>query len=235
MNNRWLLVTAASAAAFGLGFVSTVNGAERFDLQVRNDFFAGFSGNKAAMDRAMANSEAVLASNPNHAEALVWHGAGLFSMSVNYFRSGDNQKGMDFFARGQKEMDAAVALEPDNIGVRIPRGAALMTAGRTIIERNPEQGEKMLAKALSDYEHAYELQKQHLSSMGAHPLGELLFGIADTQSRLGRQERAAEFFDRITTLLPDTVYAKRAALWNETKPLPLSQTGCVGCHTRTVK
>src|SRR3954463_7618176 len=112
MNNRWLLVTAASAAAFALGFVSTINGAEGFDLQIRNDFFAGFSGDKEAMARAFAKSETVLAANPKHAEALVWHGAGLFSSSLNYFRSGDNQKGMDLFTRGQKEMDSAVALEP---------------------------------------------------------------------------------------------------------------------------
>ena len=48
---------------------------ERFDYAVRNDFFAGFSGNQEAFQRAMKTTEGVLAQNPKHAEALVWHGA----------------------------------------------------------------------------------------------------------------------------------------------------------------
>ena len=70
----------------------------------------------------------------------------------------------------------------------------------------------MLEKAAADYEHVYQLQSTRLSQLGQHPLGELLFGIADTNSRLGNQERAAEFFDKIDSLLPNTPYAKRAAL-----------------------
>ena len=103
-----LLLTASAMVVFT---------AERFDLEVRNDFFAGFSGNKEAFDRAMQKSEAVIAANPKHAEAMVWHGGGLLMMSRNAFQAGDTQKGSELFARAQKEMDDAVALEPDNIGV----------------------------------------------------------------------------------------------------------------------
>jgi hypothetical protein len=128
-------------------------------------------------------------------------------------------------------MDEAAALEPDNLGVRIPRGAVLMTAGRNIAEGNPQMGRSMMAKGLVDYEYAYERQKDELTSMGQHPAGELLIGIADANSRLGNQERAVEFFDRIQSLLPGSVYAKRAALWKETKSLPAKDAGCIGCHT----
>lgn len=223
---KLFILTAAATLAFS---------AERFDMEVRNDFFAGFSGNKEALDRAMQKSEAVMAANPKHAEAMVWHGGGLMMLSRTAFQSGDTQKGSELFARAQKEMDDAVALEPDNVGVRIPRGAVLMAAGRGIHERNPELGRKMLEKAASDYEHVYNLQSARVSQLGQHPLGELLFGIADTNSRLGNQDRAAEFFDKIVSLLPNTPYAKRAALWRETKSLPLAQTGCIGCHTAAVK
>jgi hypothetical protein len=223
---KLFILTAAATLAFS---------AERFDMEVRNDFFAGFSGNKEAFDRAMQKSEAVIAANPKHAEAMVWHGGGLMMLSRIAFQSGDTQKGSELFAHAQKEMDDAVALAPDNVGVRIPRGAVLMSAGRGIHERNPELGRKMLEKAAFDYEHVYNLQSARLSQLGQHPLGELLFGIADTNSRLGNQERAAEFFDKIATMLPNTAYAKRAALWRETKSLPLAQTGCIGCHTAAVK
>ena len=48
----------------------------RFDHKVREDFFAGIGGNKEALDRAMKITDEVLAKDPNHAEALVWHGSG---------------------------------------------------------------------------------------------------------------------------------------------------------------
>src|SRR4051794_6416832 len=127
MKIRILLLTASAMV---------VSAAERFDVEVRNDFFAGFSGNKEALDRAMQKSEAVMAANPKHAEAMVWHGGGLMMLSRTAFQSGDTHKGSELFARAQKEMDDAVALEPDNVGVRIPRGAVLMAAGRGIHERN---------------------------------------------------------------------------------------------------
>src|SRR5688572_26034123 len=53
----------------------------RFDHAVRADFFAGFSGNDERLQRGMAVCEAVLAENPRHAEALVWHGSGLLVQS----------------------------------------------------------------------------------------------------------------------------------------------------------
>ena len=131
------------------------------------------------------------------------------------FQSGDTHKGSELFDRAQKEMDDAVALEPDNVGVRIPRGAVLMAAGRGMHARNPDPGRKILEIAVSDYEHVYQLQNARVSQLGQHPLGEFLFGIADTNSRLGNQARAAEFFDKILSVVPNTLYAKRAALWRE--------------------
>ena len=196
---------------------------QRFDHVVRNDFFAGFSGNTEAMTRAMQKTEAVLAENAKHAEAMVWHGAGLLSQS-----RGDAK----LFARAMKEMDEAVALEPDNICVRIPRGAVLFNAARSIADLNPDVAKMLTGKAVSDYERAYDLQKSHLSSLGEHPLGELLFGLADGNSRLGNMDKAAEFFDRVSAMLPNTVYAQRAAKWRQTKFLPAAETTCVGCHVK---
>ena len=82
---KLFILTAAATLAFS---------AERFDMEVRNDFFAGFSGNKEALDRAMQKSEAVMAANPKHAEAMVWHGGGLMMLSRTAFQSGDTQKGL---------------------------------------------------------------------------------------------------------------------------------------------
>ncbi|HJX85000.1 MAG TPA: hypothetical protein VJ723_11705, partial [Candidatus Angelobacter sp.] len=65
-----------------LAAVIAVLAQERFDLKVRNYFFAGFLGNDAALEKGMKICEAALAANPKDAEAMVWHGSGV------YFRSG---------------------------------------------------------------------------------------------------------------------------------------------------
>ena len=95
----------------------------------------------------------------------------------------------------------------------------------------PEMARPLIEEALDDYEHTLELQTDYWSMLGTHPRGELLFGMAEGYSRLGNQAKAQTYFERIVKELPGTPYAKRAATWLETKSLPASQTGCIGCHT----
>ncbi|HEY4892173.1 MAG TPA: hypothetical protein VII10_10725, partial [Reyranella sp.] len=47
---------------------------QRFDFKVREDMFAGMDGDTAAFDRALKLIDETLATDPNHAEALVWRG-----------------------------------------------------------------------------------------------------------------------------------------------------------------
>jgi tetratricopeptide (TPR) repeat protein len=218
-----------TAALLGLG-LSSLGGAERFDHQVRNDYFAGFAGDKAALERAMQKTEAVLAAEPQHAEAMVWHGGGLFYLSGQLFRQGDQAKGMELYGKGIGMMKQAVALAPKNIGVRIPRGAILMSAAR---QMPPQMAESLREDALNDYLTVYEMQKSSLDQLGTHPRGELLLGIADSYSRKGDAAKAEEFFTMLREKLPEnSPYARSAAKWFETKQvLPTAQAGCFGCHT----
>src|SRR5579885_864790 len=62
---------------------------ERFDLLVREDFFAGMWGDKARLNRGMKYCEDMLAKNPKHAEALVWHGGGLLTRASIAYKAGD--------------------------------------------------------------------------------------------------------------------------------------------------
>ena len=48
---------------------------DAFDYKVRADFFDGLRGDTAALDRAIKLCEDTLAREPDHAEAMVWHGA----------------------------------------------------------------------------------------------------------------------------------------------------------------
>jgi tetratricopeptide (TPR) repeat protein len=200
----------------------------RFDLQVRNDFFAGFTGNQQALDRAMKMCEEALAKDPKNAEAMVWHGAGTFYRSGQAFQGGDMAKGQELWQRGLGEMDQAVQLAPDRVGVRIPRGATLLTAARNL--PNPAMARPLIETAVGDYEHTLELQQAHFDSLGVHPRGELLIGLADGYARLGKDEQAKTYFERIRAALPGTAYAVSADKWLATKTLAPREAGCLGCH-----
>lgn len=231
MRRKKTLMAIAGGVAFLIGFASSIRSApaqERFDLKVRQDFFAGFSGNQDALDHGLKACEDALAANPKNAEAMVWHGAGLFFEAGQQFRAGDQQRGAELWTKGLKEMQTAVDLEPDSIGVRIPRGAVLLTASHRVPEA---MAKPLIELGLSDYAKAYELQKDRFETLGTHPRGELLFGLAEGYSRDGDQAKATEYFEKIKAELPNTGYAKRANLWMETKSLPVEQTGCIGCHT----
>jgi hypothetical protein len=219
MKPTLLLLTAALAA--GAMFAQ-----QRFDLKVRNYFFAGFAGSPESLQKGMALSEEALAADPKNAEALVWHGAGVYYQAGQAFRNNDSEKGMQLAQQGMKEMDDAVALAPDQVGVRIPRGAVLLTASHYM--PSPEMARPLVERGISDFERSYQLQADRLDKLGTHPRGELLIGLADGYFRLGNEEKARFYYEKIQTDLPDTPYARKAASWMENKT---TQTGCVGCHT----
>ena len=172
--------------------------------------------------------EDILANDPKNPEAMVWHGAGQFYQSGIAFRKGDQQTGMELWQSGLKRMDEAVAIAPDNLGVRIPRGATLLTSARFT---SPERARPLIEKGVTDFEKAYSVQGPDLSNLGTHPRGELMIGLADGYSRLGNQEKAQAWFERIQKELKGTPYEKSATLWLETKSLAPSQAGCLSCHT----
>jgi tetratricopeptide (TPR) repeat protein len=202
---------------------------ERFDEKVRNYFFSGYTGDNAALLKGMKICEEALAANPKNAEALVWHGSGVYYQALQAFRQGDQEKGMELARQGTKEMDDAVTMAPDHLGVRIPRGAFLLTSSRFVPD--PDVARGMIQKAVSDLEKAYAIQEPQLAKLGTHPKGELYIGLGDAYSRLGQQDRAAEWFKRITVELKGTAYESSANLWLQTRSLPPGKAGCIGCHT----
>jgi len=226
MKLRITFLTFAAAASFFVGTLSVAQN-ERFDHKVRNDFFAGFTGNQEALARGMKVAEETLAVNPSHAEALVWHGAGLYYQAGMLFMKGDNERAMPLVMKGIAEMDKAVALAPDNLGVRIPRGAALMASTR--FQQGPHVAAP-LDRAVSDYQRAYDIQEAELDKLGTHPKGELLLGLADGLARTGKTDRAKALYERTAKEMPGTPYEKSAKEWLETGKLSAEKAGCLGCH-----
>jgi tetratricopeptide (TPR) repeat protein len=218
-----LLILAAVAA-----FTLSAQQSQRFAPGL--EFFAGMAGDRAAFERAMAATEKLIAENPNHAEALVWHGVGTSWIGGQEAEKGNMPRAMELLQKGIAEMARAVEIAPDNIAVRIPRGSALREMSR---EMPPAMAQPLLEAARTDFQHTFDMQKEYLDRIPKpHPLGELLQGLGDIYSRQGKTDEAAKYYGMIPEHVPDTEYAKRATEWMKTRqPLPAAQSGCIGCHT----
>jgi len=200
----------------------------RFDQLVRDDFFAGFGGDAAAFARAMETTEDALAKNPKHAEAMVWHGCGTLFQSGQAYRNGDYAKGGELWGKGMKEMDDAVALAPDDIGVLIPRATTLGEMARYVPDR--AEARKLLETAVADYEKTFALEQTFWDRLSVHSRGELLSALGDGWHRLGDDKKAAEWFRRVTKECKGSVYAKRAQLFLRKKADASTRFTCLGCH-----
>jgi len=107
------LVTLLLTIILGVFELAAPLSAERFDHVVRADFFAGFGGDEARLQKAMSICESILADDPRHAEAMVWHGAGLLFQGGRSFQAGDAQrlKALEDENRRLKRLVADLALD----------------------------------------------------------------------------------------------------------------------------
>jgi hypothetical protein len=193
------------------------------------DFFSGIGGNAGALQRGLNATVFTLTANPNHAQALAWHGAAtLYYSSTNPDLSALERIGL--FQRATKEMDSAVGIAPDDIRVRMARGVVLRMLTPTMPRLGNVPG--LIENARADYQRMFDLQQGQLEKLGTHPLGELLQGLAELNSRQGKTADAEKYYGMMQSMLRGTDYAARAAEWMKTKqPLPQAQTNCISCHT----
>jgi len=200
---------------------------ERFDNSVRADFFAGFRGNPEAFERAMKKTEAVLADNPKHAEAMVWHGGGVFVQAGQAARNKDYVQASELWKRGMDEMAAAVALAPEDAAVLIPRGAILLAASQAI---SGDRGKELVKIGLGDYEKTYHIQRAYFDQLSGHARGELLFGLGEGYQRLGEDARAREWFEKLAAVNdPANGHLQQAKDYLNSGQVTGTRT-CVGCH-----
>ena len=200
----------------------------RFDMKVRNDFFAGFSGNGEALARGMTVAEATIAANePEAPEAMAWHGGALMYLSGQKFQQGDSNSGMQLWAQGLDEMNKAGDLAPRSVAVLVPRAATWLAISRFV---PPAQGRPLIEKGVADYEKVYEIQSAVFDKLGDHPRGELLFGIADGYARLENKEKAAQWFGKLASLGAVSGHFDQAKLYLQAGKYEVKGTGCVGCH-----
>ena len=215
-----MIMTALGAAAIAAA-------AERFDYQVRDDMFRAFGGNEAAFKNAMAKIEETLATNPDHAEALVWRGTGTYWKANLAYRAGDIAGARTLVAAAMADMDRAIALEPNAIAVLIPRAAVLLVAARN--QPDPARARDLAAQAAAGYEAAFAQRRPGFDKLGLHNRGEYLSGLAEAWAIAGERERSETYLRRILAELPNSPYAERASAklgdWGDRRPL-----NCQTCH-----
>jgi tetratricopeptide (TPR) repeat protein len=203
----------------------------RFDNIVRDDFFAGmFGGNQARFDRAMKFTEDALAKDPKNGDAHVWHGSALMFLSSRAYTEGDTKKGDELWSRGLNEMDEGVALEPDNVGVHIGRGAPLLGIAMSVGDPDDTQTRAVVQKAVGDYEFAFSKQRPHFANLPVHARGELLFGLAGGWSLLGNEQKTRAYLEEIVKECPDSDYATEAQSLLVKTPLAHVEHTCIVCH-----
>jgi hypothetical protein len=200
----------------------------RFDFKVRQDFFDGLRGDSAALERAMRVCEDALAKNPNDAEALVWHGAGIASRAVVSFRTGDMKSGISLWMQGLAEMDRAVALAPQRAGVRIPRGAVLFATAPHVPE---PQRTQLVKNALADYEATLAVQEPYFTQLTLHSREQLLYGLTDGYAMLGDLAKAKTTFGRMQRDAAGSEIMARAEARSRGEAVD-GITPCEQCHAR---
>jgi pentatricopeptide repeat protein len=201
---------------------------EAFDMRVRADFFDGLRGDTAAMDRAIKLCEDTLAKNPKHAEAMVWHGASIVGRSSLAFRAGERENGIALYTKGLAEMDAAVALAPDDVGVRIPRGAVVLAMAPFVPE--PEKT-KLLERGIADYERTYALQQGKFDGLTLHSREQLLYGLVDGYANMKQLDKASEVFGRMQKQAKGSELMARAEKRARGEAVD-GPAPCEQCHSR---
>ena len=89
----------------------------------------------------------------------------------------------------------------------------------------------LLEQAVADYEKVLQIQESYFDTLGDHPRGELLFGLAEGSARLGRPDKTRAYFERLIKDAPTSGQTARAEGWLKTGTLPkIVGTGCIGCH-----
>ena len=200
---------------------------DRFDLEVREDIFAGFQGDKERMAKGLETCEIVLKKNPKHPEALVWRGSIRVFKAGQFFSQGNVIQGMQNWTSGLQDMDKAKELAPNHIGVLIPRAAVLLPAGKSAPKA---MGMPLLKRVREDFEGAYARQKDFLDELGEHPYGELRMGLADVYRALGKTEESKQQLEALVNERPDSKYAEIAQEWMKAPVKKKLSHSCVGCH-----
>jgi hypothetical protein len=197
---------------------------------LREDIFAGFrNDNLERLARAEQNIEILLEERPeDRANLLAWKAGAATYRAVRAHEAG--QVG-EFDRRFGEALEGfASAAKLNSSGVGIPAIAAGTMA--VFADRLPEKHRAAAwAQAYDNYTLLWQQQGATIEKLPVHFKGELLSGLTQSAQRTGRTEEAAQYLDKMLTMLAQTPYEATARAW-KADPASAANTNltCKNCH-----
>lgn len=176
---------------------------------LREDIFAGFLENNAErVARAEQNIELLLQQRPaERANLLAWKAGLDVHKAVRAHEAGKAAEFTKYFDAAREGFAAATRASTGRDGV------AAITGGSYAVfaDRLPQEHRTAAwSQAYEAYALLWKAQAAQLEKMPVHFQGELLAGMAQSAQRTGRTDEAAQFVDRILTLMADTPFERTA-------------------------
>jgi len=196
----------------------------------REDIFAGLiGGNFEQLNIGMKKLDDILKQNPNDPDAMVMKATGLSALAVRDLGKGDTAAFNRQYDEAIALLDSAYKLDAKNIGVNaVYGGVTLYNYGKLPEQRRPHAAQM----ARRSYNFLYTAQEKGLANLPLHLKGEVLAGVAESELRAGNAQQAQIYLKRISEMMPDTPYARRAQEWLA-KPdsvTAASRLVCQSCH-----
>jgi len=195
---------------------------------VREEIFSGWmTSDMARFEAGVAKLDAILAADPKAADAVAWRAGATMFRGVRALEAGDRAEFDRKYAETLAELKRAraMATPAQMTAVLAVTGGTLATFG----DRMPAELRRAAwAQVREAYGELRGVQKAFFDRMPVHMRGEVLAGLAQAEQRLGESGPALA---ELIAALPDTVYGKRAKLWQE-KPEVAAKTAlaCQTCH-----
>ena len=197
---------------------------------VREDIFAGWRNNTLdRLSKAEQNIEILLKERPDQrANLLAWKAGATTYRAVRAHESGQAEEFERRYAEALDGFAAAAKLQTGNDGV------AAITGGTMAVfaDRLPaKERAGAWSIAYDNYSLLWKQQGAALDKLPLHHKGEVLAGLTQSAQRTGRSEQAAQYLDKMLTVLVDTQYEAMARQW-KSDPASAATTNltCKNCH-----
>jgi len=197
---------------------------------LREDIFAGFRTNDLArFSKGEQNIDILLKARPDQrANLLAWKAGASTYRAVRAHESGQAEEFGRRYAEALEGFAAAARFESGNEGVPAITGGTMAVFADRLPEKHRSAAWSM---AYDNYSRLWKQQGGALDKLPLHHKGELLAGLTQSAQRTGRSEEAAQYLDKMLTVLADTQYEATARQW-KSDPASAATTSltCKNCH-----
>ena len=197
---------------------------------LREDIFAGFLENDMQrLARGEKNIQLLLQHRPEaKAPLLGWQASTILYRATRAHESGRMDEYRAQYQRSLSLFDEANRLDSESVGVVAVTGGSFATLADRLPKVDQADG---WSRAYNAYQKLWRFQAPAVDKLPLHIRGELLAGLAQSAQRTGRSQEAAQFLEKIQTLLPDTPYSNVAQQWKESPEAATSTSiACRTCH-----